>query len=98
MVAINAAEYGRRLPDDTDRALHWPGVVALFICLYGIHCHAAVLPEERADSMYHFYDGGGVRVTGPALLVRKNVTDTAFDYYCYEVSERNSVKCECCVE
>lgn len=36
---------------------------------------ATVLPEERADAMYHFYDGGGVRVTGPALLVRKNMAD-----------------------
>ena len=32
---------------------------------------AAVLPEDRADLMYHSYEGGGVSVEGPALLVRK---------------------------
>jgi hypothetical protein len=37
--------------------------------------HAAVLPEDRADLMYHSYDGGGVTASGPALLVRKNVSD-----------------------
>lgn len=33
---------------------------------------AAVLPEERVDITYHSYDGGGIDVTGPAVLVRKN--------------------------
>ena len=33
---------------------------------------AAVLPDERADVGYHYYDGGGVEVDGPTLLVRKN--------------------------
>jgi len=34
---------------------------------------AAVLPEERADLLYHSYDGGGVEVDGPSVLVRKNL-------------------------
>ena len=33
---------------------------------------AATLPEQRADVLYHLYDGGGETVQGPALLVRKN--------------------------
>ncbi len=37
---------------------------------------AAALPEERADAMYHRYDGGGVTVDGPSVLVRKNIADT----------------------
>ncbi len=37
---------------------------------------AAVLPEDRADSMYHYYRGGDVTVSGPALLVRKSVGDS----------------------
>ena len=38
---------------------------------------AAVLPEDRVDSMYHVYKGGDdVTVTGPALLVRKSVGDS----------------------
>ncbi len=32
---------------------------------------AAVLPEDRADALYHSYDGGGVEVTGPSILIRK---------------------------
>jgi hypothetical protein len=35
-----------------------------------------VLPDERADLLYHSYDGGGVTVTGPALLVRTNIGDS----------------------
>jgi hypothetical protein len=34
---------------------------------------AAVLADDRAEAMYHSYDGGGVEVTGPALLVRKSL-------------------------
>lgn len=33
--------------------------------------YAGVLPEDRADVLYHSYDGGGVEVTGPSYLVRK---------------------------
>lgn len=44
---------------------------------------AAVLPEDRADAMYHYYDGGGTKVDGPALLVRKGVADTASVYASY---------------
>lgn len=34
-----------------------------------------VLPEDRADALYFRYDGGGVVVDGPALLVRKQFLD-----------------------
>ena len=37
---------------------------------------AAVLPEERADLLYHRYDGGGAEIEGPSLLVRKNLGDS----------------------
>jgi len=37
---------------------------------------AAVLPEERADLLYHSYDGGGAEISGPSLLVRKNLGDS----------------------
>jgi len=33
---------------------------------------AGVLPEDRADLLYHLYDGGGVQIDGPSLLVRKS--------------------------
>lgn len=50
---------------------------------------AAVLPEQRADAMLHAYKGGGIEVSGPALLVRKNVTDNtavSASYYVDSIS------------
>lgn len=34
---------------------------------------AAVLPDDRADALYHVYDGGGVEITGPSILVLKKL-------------------------
>jgi hypothetical protein len=45
---------------------------------------AAVLPPDRADVLYHSYDGGGVTVNGPSILVRKSIGDSfsaAANYY-----------------
>lgn len=36
---------------------------------------AATLPADQAEALLHVYDGGGVRATGPALLVRKSIAD-----------------------
>lgn len=50
---------------------------------------AAVLPEDRADALYHSYDGGGVEVTGPSILVRKQFgasTSMFANYYVDMVS------------
>jgi len=50
---------------------------------------AAVLPDERVDVLYHRYDGGGLTVDGPSVLVRKNVADTfsvSANYYVDNVS------------
>lgn len=62
-------------------------------CLAGVvFCSAlmaAVLPEDRADIMYHRYDGGGVTIDGPSLLVRKDFADTVSlsgNYYVDNVS------------
>lgn len=35
----------------------------------------AVLPDDRAEAMYHYYEGGGVDVSGPAVLVRRSFED-----------------------
>jgi len=51
--------------------------------------YGAVLPEERADVMYHRYEGGGMVIDGPSLLVRKNIKDKvslAANYYVDSVS------------
>ncbi len=34
---------------------------------------AGVLPEDRTDMLYHRYEGGGVTIDGPSILVRKQV-------------------------
>lgn len=39
------------------------------------NANAATLPEERADLGFNYYSGDGLRVTGPVLLVRKNILD-----------------------
>lgn len=36
---------------------------------------AGVLPEDRADLMYHYYDGGGITIDGPSVLVRKKFAE-----------------------
>jgi hypothetical protein len=45
---------------------------------------ADVLPDDRADIMYHRYEGGGVTVEGPSVLVRKKLGDSfsaSYQYY-----------------
>jgi len=37
---------------------------------------ADVLPDDRADVLYHNYDGGGITIQGPSVLVRKKVGDS----------------------
>ena len=34
---------------------------------------AGVLPDDRADALYHLFTGGGVEISGPSILVRKKV-------------------------
>jgi hypothetical protein len=36
---------------------------------------AGVLPEDRADILYHRYEGGGVTIHGPSVLVRKKLAE-----------------------
>ena len=38
---------------------------------------AAILPEDRFDALDHGYAGGGVRITGPSFLLRKQVGDSS---------------------
>ncbi len=36
---------------------------------------AGVLADDRADVMFHYYDGGGVTIDGPSVLVRKKFAE-----------------------
>ena len=46
--------------------------IVLALLAFGT-AHAGVLPDDRADVLYHLYDGGGVQIDGPSVLVRKKV-------------------------
>lgn len=49
----------------------------LLLLFPGLRAAAAELPEQRADALYHLYEGGGETVQGPAVLVRKNFAERA---------------------
>ena len=62
---------------------------ALFLAALSLPLNAAVLPEDRADLMFHSYDGGGVTIDGPSLLVRKEfagVVSVSGNYYVDNIS------------
>jgi len=60
-------------------------VLTILVLLAGLGmARAGVLPEDRADILYHLYDGGGVEIDGPSILVRKQVgksTSFVANYY-----------------
>ncbi len=65
------------------------GLCFLMLLIFGGVAHASVLPEDRADMLYHLYTGGGVDIDGPSVLVRKQVgKSTSFvgNYYLDMVS------------
>ena len=45
------------------------------IVLLGLHQAgtAGVLPDDRTDILYHQYEGGGITIDGPSILVRKSI-------------------------
>jgi hypothetical protein len=46
--------------------------------------YAAVLDPDRVDVLYHSYEGGGMKIDGPAILLRKKATESvAFTAYYY---------------
>lgn len=64
-------------------------VLSLLSLLSCALAQAAVLPEERADSLYHRYEGGGMVIDGPSVLVRKNFAErvsVSANYYADKVS------------
>lgn len=64
-------------------------VVVLLFGAVAFRAGAAVLPEDRADLLLHSYDGGGVTIQGPSLLVRKQFAQkfsASANYYVDKVS------------
>ncbi len=63
-------------PGRTPRAIKLLALgIAAMACSLSIV--AAILPEDRFDALYHGYDGGGVRITGPSFLLRKQIGDSS---------------------
>ena len=60
----------------------------LFVLLQDVV--AGVLPDERIDALYHSYDGGGVEVNGPSILIRKNVTNSTSAFYNFYIDHITS--------
>ena len=57
-------------------AVRWRSVAAsLMAGSAASTASGATLPEDKAEAILHVYDGGGVKATGPALLVRKSLFD-----------------------
>jgi hypothetical protein len=50
-------------------------LVLLTALLSPVAGNAGVLPEDRADALYHRYEGGGVTIHGPSVLVRKTMAE-----------------------
>jgi len=50
--------------------------VLVAACVLGPPATAGVLPEDRADVLYHRYEGGGITIQGPEVLVRKKIGES----------------------
>jgi len=55
------------------RRSHLFSLCLLLIVAISTPGEAGVLPDDRADILYHLYSGGGVEIDGPSILVRKQV-------------------------
>jgi hypothetical protein len=52
------------------------GALALLaLCVCAVPALAGVLPDDRTDALYHRYEGGGITIQGPSILVQKKITD-----------------------
>ncbi len=59
----------------------WLPAIAFAVIAVG---RADVLPDDRTDLLYHFFDGGGITVQGPSVLIRKKIGDSvslSYQYY-----------------
>ncbi|HEY9052656.1 MAG TPA: DUF3570 domain-containing protein [Gammaproteobacteria bacterium] len=64
-------------------------LLSIILLSMSFSTQALVLPEDRFDTLYHSYDGGGITVNGPSILVRKNLADSvsvSANYYVDSIS------------
>lgn len=50
-------------------------LIFLASILISVSSQAAVLPEDQTEILYHRYQGGGITIDGPSVLVRKQYKD-----------------------
>ncbi|WP_252730666.1 DUF3570 domain-containing protein [Colwellia sp. E2M01] len=50
-------------------------IFAVVIGMVSQQIHAAVLQDDRVDVLYHSYNGGGMDIDGPAILLRKKARE-----------------------
>jgi hypothetical protein len=63
------------------RRARWLTVAVFALIAVG---RADVLPDDRTDLLYHHFEGGGVEVQGPSVLIRKKIGDSvslSYQYY-----------------
>ncbi len=64
------------------------GIFCLF-ALMSFTMQAAVLPQDRSDVLYHSYQGDGVSIDGPSILLRKKIGNNvslSTNYYVDSIS------------
>jgi hypothetical protein len=77
------------LPRVFGKRLYRAGAIALALALLASAVPAGVLPEDRADVLYHRYQGGGITIDGPSVLIRKKIGESfsvSANYYMDMVS------------
>ena len=62
-------------PADGGRTLSPFTRTLLTLCVLAAPALGGVLPEDRADVLWHVYNGGDITIEGPSVLVRKKVGD-----------------------
>jgi Protein of unknown function (DUF3570) len=60
---------------ESDRVLSPFTRTLLTLLVIGSPALGGVLPEDRADVLWHVYNGGDITIEGPSVLVRKKVGD-----------------------
>lgn len=72
------------------RQLRWLALaLSGALLLVTVQASGAVLPQERADVMYHSYQGGGMSIDGPSILLRKQIgnhVSVSANYYVDTIS------------
>ena len=76
-VALWPVAGGRLTRETTTRLPRWLVVLLLSLVgfAYPLASFSGVLPEDRADLLGHRYEGGGVTIQGPSLLIRKTLAE-----------------------